>query len=194
MWKLKGILCALCLAALFSGCANGADAAEGNMLAIRKDGRVVESIKDVFDREYYEEEDFKTFVLQEIAAYNRTKEKDSIQVDKLALKENDVTMQLTYKTCEDYQNFTAYTLFCGTIAEAYDAGYDLDVTLKSTGDASAIGRKELLEMGERHIVITESVLDIKTPESILYTSDNVTVRGKKLAAAENGAGLAYIVY
>lgn len=194
MQKRIGILCMACIVTLLTGCAEGnQDMTAGNMLTVRKDGTVVESITGGFDRAYYGEEDLKEFVMEEIAAYNRTKEADSIQVDKLSVKENIATIQLTYKTSDDYQSFTAYTFFCGTIAEAYHAGYNLNVTLQSTGEEPSIDRKEILEMSDNHIVIVNAALDIKLPDRILYVSDNVSVKGGKQAAVESKE-LAYIIY
>lgn len=194
MRRITEILCAVCLITVLTGCSgNNRDIEASNLITIQKNGKIVETIADSFDKAYYSEEDLKEFVLEEISAYNRTKEKDSIQIDKLTVEDSEVMMKLIYKTSEDYQNFTEYTLFCGTIAEAYNAGYDLNVTLRSVKEEDAVGRKELLEMGDKHIVIAEAMLDIKVPNAILYISDNVSLMDDKQVTI-GSEGLAYIIY
>ncbi|MBQ8592415.1 MAG: hypothetical protein IJ485_06700 [Lachnospiraceae bacterium] len=194
MRKLTGIFSVVCLVTMLTGCMGGSeDTGIANILTIQKNGEVTETITEDFDKAYYAEEDLKEFVLEEIAAYNRTKEKDSIQIDKLTVENNKVMMKLTYKTSEDYQNFTSYTMFHGSVAEAYNAGYNLNVTLQSTTESPSIGRNELLEMGDNRIIITDAVLDIKVSDNILYISDNVSLRDDKQVTI-GGEGLAYIIY
>ena len=194
MRKLARIFSMLCLMTILTGCAKGSENSQtSNLVTIQKNGTIVETITESFDKAYYAEEDLKSFVLEEIAAYNRTKEKDSIQIDKLSVKDNQVSMKLLYKTSDDYQNFTSYTFFNGTIADAYHAGYNLNVKLQSVKENTFIGKNELLEMGERHMVISEAKLDIKVPNKILYISDNVSLLGDKQVTIGN-EGLAYIIY
>lgn len=194
MRKLTGMLLTICLIIALTGCGNSeSDIQTANTLTITKGGKVAEEITEEFYGAYYSEEDLKQFALNEIAAYNRTKDTDSITIDKLKVDEDIVTMKLQYKTAEDYQNFTKQTLFVGTVEEAYREGYNLDVTLQSTKDETSVGKAELLEMGEQNIVITEAMLDIKVSDTILYRSDNVLLKDKKLVTI-GSEGLAYIIY
>lgn len=194
MRRLTGMFLTACLIMILTGCGSREDdMAAANTLIIDKNGKVTEEIVENFDTYDYAEEELKEFTLNEIAAYNRTNDTDSIQIDKLTVKEDVLTMKLQYKTSSDYQNFTKQTLFCGTIEEAYAAGYNLDVTLQSVDDTASVGRAELLMMGENRIVITEAVLDIKVPDAILYRSDNVVLKDKKKVTI-GSEGLAYIIY
>lgn len=194
MRKLTGMFLTICLMMTLTGCGSKADEiTAADTLIIDKHGKITEEIVDEFDTYDYAEEELKEFTLNEIAAYNRSHETDSIRIDKLTIKEDVLTMKLQYKTSSDYQSFTKQTLFCGTIEDAYAEGYHLDVTLQSADDTETVGKEELLAMGENNIIITEAMLDIKVPDAILYRSDNVLLKDKKKVTI-GSEGLAYIIY
>lgn len=187
------------------GTAAAEAAAVSNMvIEVRKDGSIIETITEDFAADYYNEDELRSMVLSEVAEFNKSEDKD-ISVDKFENKKGVITIVMKYPSAEAYTSYNSNqydsrVLFCGTVAEAYDQGYALDVTLKDAGGGEeSIGREELLGMGEKHILISEVPCHVKTFGRILYVGDNVTAAGKNqadLKADENGEsfGKYYLVF
>ena len=200
---LSGLLLSGCIG---SDAESKAEAAESShtIIEVQKDGNIIETITEDFSADYYEEEDLRNMILSEVAEFNRDAEGD-ISVDKLEAKSGTITVRMKYPSADAYTQYNSTpfdnrSLFCGTVAQAYDAGYSLDVALKKVGDEEeTIGKEEILGMGERHMLISEVPFRVNTFDKILFVSDNVTLLGKSQAdmmADENGESLGkyYIIF
>ena len=79
--------------------------------------------------------------------------------------------------------------------EAFDAGYDLDVTLKSvTEEGTTVGRQDILEMGERHIIVLREAVAVRPWADILYVSGDVEAAGSREAVSTDPQALSYIIF
>jgi len=193
MKKIRVVFCFILLIVLLCGC-SGTASVKKNTIMVHKDGSVTGAIVETFDKEYYDKDSLKEFTLQEVAAYNKKVGKDKISVKKLNVKKGKVVLYLGYKDSVAYKEFNKKELFAGTVAEAYDAGYDLNVSLINANDKTdVIGKEKLLELGSNHIVIYEEAVNVETNGRILYASDDVTVTGRRTAEKAK-EGLSYIVY
>lgn len=174
------------------------------VIEVLKDGSITETITEDFSREYYDEENLKNMILAEVADFNNSSQEGEISVDKFENKNGKLTVKMKYPSAEIY---TAYntnpyndgSLFLGTVAEAYDAGYSLDVSLKDIKGGQTIGKEELLGMGSGKILISKEPMYVKVPGKILYIGENVIADGKNQAdmqADENGNTLGeyYVVF
>lgn len=187
---------------------NDADIAVENTsscaIEVMKDGSIMETITEEFSQEYYDGESLKTMILSEVADFNRSHQNDTISVDKFENKNGRVTVKLRYPSADIYtkynvDDYNAKTLFIGTVAEAYDAGYSLDISMTDAKGEQTIGKEELLGMGSEKMIISEAPLQIKVPGKILYVGEKVEADGKDEAhmlADENGeaAGKYYVIY
>ncbi len=164
------VLLAFCLA----GCgARGEDAAESSVVEVKKDGSVLNTIKGSFSEEDHGDEDaLKDFILHTAAEYNESAGEDRISVKKVKAANDRAELVLEYQTADDFGAFNEYSFFCGTVEEAYEAGYDLDQTYEDAGGGESITRDELLTMGSRRIVIGKLIKDealtVKASGKILY--------------------------
>lgn len=177
-----------------------------NIVTVKKDGVIVSTLEEAFAGEYFDEETLKQFVLQEAADYNAEEGGDKVVVKKLEIKKERASLTMEYRTAEDYAGFNRYPFFYGTVAEAYEAGYDLDVTfteadgkLGEDGESPSIGKDELLTMGSRRIIIAQvpkkENLTVKTSGKILYINGAELVK-KNIASAGSDTDVitTYIVF
>lgn len=180
-----------------------------NMVSVKKDGVITNTIEEAFEAEYLDEDSLKQFVLQEAAEYNGDAGSDRIGVKKLEIKKNNAVLTMEYRTAEDFSAFNEYPFFYGTVAEAYAAGYELDGEFLEAGSMMAentdeeipsIQKDQLLEMGSRKIIIAQvpedENLTIKTSGKILYIS-GASLEKKNIAVVGNdreGVVTTYIVF
>lgn len=160
-------------------------------LEIKKDGSVTETIAEDFSSDYYDAEELKNFILSEVAQFNGGP-KEEISVDRFEEKDGFVYVTMTYPSAELYSDYHSgdrsdKLLFFGTVAEAYEAGMDLDVTLRRVKKEEPLGKEALLGMGESHILIAEEPAQVKVFGKIVGASDNVTVTGRKQAVMDRPA-------
>lgn len=171
-------------------------------LEVRKDGAIVETLVEDFSKKYYNEESLKNMILSEVADFNKAHGDTAISVDKLEQKNGEITLQMIYPSAKIYSEYNTNeynqkSLFCGTLAEAYDAGHSLDISMQDTKGENTIGKEELLEMGEQNILISETPMRVKVPGRIQYVSSNVAVDGKseaRMLGNEETVEKYYIVY
>ncbi len=169
---------------------------------VGKDGSITETLVEDFAEDYYDEESLRTMILSESAEFTRNHAGEKVSVDKLEQKDGVVTLQISYSSAEVYSEYNtdeynSKNLFWGTVKEAYDAGYSLDVSLQDVKGENTIGRQELLEMGEQYILISENPMQVKVPGKIQYASSNVTVSGKseaRFSGDEAASDKYYIIY
>lgn len=171
---------------------NETDMEASSFLEIKKDGSVIETIVEDFSGEYYEEEELKNFIMSEVADFNNTSDLDKISVEQFENKDGVIHVKIVYPSVLSYaaynsDEYNSKTLFFGTVAEAYDAGMELDVTLTDGKDQEkTIGKEELLGMGDSHILISEEPVAVKVFGRIAYVSENVSVTGKNKAVMNIG--------
>lgn len=207
---IKMIACALLICVVVWGCGESAAgteeaaAAAGTEIEVLKDGSILETITEEFQKEYYDETNLRDMLLAEVESFNEGREDGNITVDKFESTGGRLTVEVKYPSADIY---TAYntdpynhkTLFCGTIAEAQEAGYDFNISLTDVKGEKTIGKEDILGMGSSQILIAESPSRVKVTGKILYVGENVTVSGKNRAdmqSDENGesTGRYYVVY
>lgn len=196
MNKTRTGLCVMLCMIVLSACSRGDNTAESTV-AIDKKGKITGVIVEEFAQEYYDEEDLKNYTLTEAAAYNAEQGEGTVTLSKIEVKDEQVIVEMEYASGEDYAAFNGKQFFAGTVAEAYESGYSLDVTLKNVAEPDkTIGKSEILEMGEKHIIIAEENIVYKLPSKALYISQNDetlknTVVKKNYSEQES---MLYIIY
>ena len=173
-------------------------------IEVMKDGSILETITEEFAKEYYDEESLKSMILSEVADFNRSHESDTISVDKLEHKNGKITVRMRYPSADIYteynaDEYNAKALFHGTVAEAYDAGYTLDISMTDVKGEQTIDKEDLLGMGSEKMIISEAPLQIKVPGKILYVGEKVEADGKDEVymltdEAGEAAGKYYVIY
>ena len=198
---LMGILVAFVLGVTACG-AEGTSTEEGisNSISIKKDGSIESVIVEDFTESYYNVDDLKAMIQETIADYGKQDPNSEIVLETCEMVDQKVKVVLNYNNADAYSGYNNEILFVGTVQEAYEKGYDLNMTLTGTDTEGAqIARQELLNMGENHILIMENVLEEETIrvncyDTILYTGDSVTPIAKKKADVGPTQGYSVIVF
>lgn len=191
----KMVLLLLAAAFLLAGCGGNESTEDVTSLDFRKNGEVVHTIVEDFSASYYSLEELQSEVQAQVDAYNKNAGKERITVDSAEVADGVITMVMTFQGAEDYSSFYRQALFCGTVRDAFNAGYDLDVSLVSAQeDGASIGRQDILEMGDRHIIVVREPLVIKPYGDILYASADVEISGNRKATVTDPQALSYIIF
>ena len=203
MKKLKaaGILAVLMV--WLTACGSGADAEQEtvNSLILDKDGSVENMIIEGFDKDYYDLDGLNAMIKDSIEQYCRQNPSADITLKGSEVSDGQVRVSMKYDSAASYMGYNSETLFVGTVQEAYSAGYDLNISLTDVKDSSnTIGKQELLEMGEKHIVIIQlpstmtDGMRLQCFGEILYISDGVNPVSKKTADIEQSQGASVVVF
>ena len=200
-YKIIGVLASLVLG--MTACGTGKDLvgdALMNSVSIAKDGSIESMIVEDFTESYYNVEDLNQMIQSTISDYQKVAPESVISIEACEMVDQKVKVVLKYNDAAAYTGYNSELLFVGTIQEAYEAGYDLNMTLTGTDkEATQISRQELLNMGENHIFIMENVLKegtlrVNCYDNILYTGNGVTAIAKKKADIEPTDGYSVIIF
>lgn len=175
-------------------------AATISSISVEKDGRISSTIVEDFMESYYDVDGLKSMIESSISEYKAEHEAE-IKLESCKVKDGVVNVLMEYGDYQTYAGFNNEDFFAGTIKEANWAGYDLNVTLRSTSDNATVSKPELLGMGDNHIVIVGSSqepdagqLRVNCYNEILYVGDGVTTVSKKSADISLSDGYKIIVF
>ncbi|HIV90081.1 MAG TPA: hypothetical protein H9744_00110 [Candidatus Eisenbergiella stercoravium] len=191
----KTVLLLLAAALLLAGCGGNKSTEDVTSLEFRKNGEVIHTIVEDFSASYYSLDELEAQVQEQVDAYNESAGSNRISVDSAEVTDGVITMVMTFRGAEDYSSFYRQALFCGTVLEAFNAGYDLDIELVSAQEeGTTISRPDILEMGDRHIIVVREPIVVKPYADILYASAGVEVTGSREAAVTDSQALSYIIF
>lgn len=171
-----------------------------NSISIEKDGSIESIIVEDFTESYYSVEDLKNMIQDTITDYCKQDPDSEITLETCEMVDQKVKVVLKYNSADTYSGYNSETLFVGTVQEAYAEGYDMNMSLTGTDkEGTKIGRQELLNMGENHIMIMENVikdgtLRVNCYDTILYTGNGITPIAKKKVDVEPTKGYSVIVF
>ena len=192
--RIEGVLATTCLLIFFvTGCGN-ASAIDTTTISIEKDGSIIQTVIEDFPMDYYDIDELKDMNQSEVDEYNQNVSKETVEIKNMESDGNTVKVVMEYKNADAYYDLNGSPIYFGTIEEAQQAGYDLNITLNSLKDDSSITKDELMEMGDKHIVILNENVNLETFGTILYASDGVTCKKNKKLATVSGDGKSYIVF
>lgn len=179
---------------LLTACGEKSFSVDTNTLYIKQDGTLTEASFELFDKEYYDEAELKTYVEAEVREYNYKNVKEAIAVDKVEVTDTVAAAYLTYQSVEDYIAFNESEMFSGTVKEAMDAGYDFETAFVSydkeeTADILTVTSNAK----ENQVLILDASMDVRIDGTISYISTNVQKKDKKNVTLTQG-GLSYIIY
>lgn len=190
-------LAAACLALLLAGCAF-AEEITATTVVVKKNGTVEEYVITDFDKDYYTLDELEQSLNQQIAAYNQTAGEGAAELKEVEQIEDSsqIRVRFIYASYEDYEKIPVSdrVFFCGTVSEAYDAGY-VFVPMIGQDSGETISKESVLELGDKKIVIAEEALTVKVPGKITYVSEGVIVTDKKEAVLPESTGiLSYVIF
>ena len=171
----------------------GDDYAESTMV-VEKRGKISERLIENFDKDYYSLDELKGEFDSSISQYNDNIGSEEIRLKNIELNGSKLTVELDFTGPSDYENFTGESLFVGTVKDAYDNGYTMDVTLKGVAEGDKIGKVQIMGLSDKNIIIMSEHVRVRTFDDIAYVSANVDVVGDRQARIlSESDGLAYII-
>lgn len=168
---------ALLLAAAFilipAGCA-GVDQENKNLLELRSDGRIIQTIVDDAQAGVTGEE-LEEYINEALTAYQDLGTGESISLENCRVMNGKVNITLHYSSVDAYSAFNQVKCFDGTIKEAYDAGYDFsrDFTALNGTHVPWVTLPSLCT--DCRVLILEENLQADLPGELFLKSENVTV-------------------
>lgn len=192
MKKWRTAFLMVCIACLLCACQKETDV-DTNTVIIDKKGQITEAIVEEFNQPYYDLDELKSDIEGQIASYNaQSGSEEAVILDKIELTEQTVHVNLIFADYNAYTGFNEKELFAGTVADAYSAGYEFP-QMKQT-DGTVISQADVLELGEKHVVIMEELQQVKVPGRITHISDGVSLVDDKTAINLNEGQTAFIIY
>lgn len=178
-----------------------------NYISINKDGSLESQIIETFEESYYNVDDLSTMINSSISDFKAANSEAEVSLKSCNTDNGSVKVVMSFDSYKSYSDFNGEIFYAGTIKDAYAAGMSLDVELSAISEKTQpqkIGKKNLLEMGDNHIVIFDQtnisdevesdVIRIKCFGDILYVGDGVTPSGKKTADIAGDSNSKVIVF
>lgn len=179
---------------ILAGCSQGEDNYDETTLTVEKNGKVSQHIVESFDRDYYSIDELKGEYNDAVRSYNDSIGGEEIKLKNVELKDSRVYVDIAFTGPSDYESFVGEKLFVGTVNDAYDNGYSMDVTLKGVQEGDKIGKVRIMGMSDKDIIILSEHVRIKTFKDIAYVSANVDVVDDNQARVlSESDGLAYLI-
>lgn len=199
MKKLSQLIVVLMAAVMMVGCANASVAEQGNTVQIEKDGSITGTLADVLDQSYYDAEELKSMIVEEIAEANNSQGSAAVELSDYKCDDaGNVKVKIKYTNSEAYMAFNGGTFFSGDAVTAKDT-YGLNGNFLNVQDGKLTTDEAVVAEDAKVVVLSEN-LNVYVPGKIVAITDNVEITGKKsasvkLANEEDGEEeLAYIVY
>ena len=176
-------LAALVMSFTISGLtACGQETVGVSTVSVDKTGKVSSVLYESFDKDYYSLDELKAMAEDEITGYNAEYDEPRITLSDLQIFEEEsvVKLSMDFESPADYSYYNQVDMFYGTVAEAREAGYSVNLNLVDA-KGEKIDPSIIDQNPDRHIIITSDKTNLKTPYSIQYMSKGVTCPAKKEA-------------
>lgn len=186
---------------LMAGC--GSLKVDSNTISVQKNGKIVEGIVEDFSKDYYDEDELKTYIDQAVDDYAAENKKGDVKVSGYKVEDQKAYLTLKYKNTDSYGKFNGVDIFNGTIVQAQAEGYDFDTSFVKVEDGREKGgadAKEVISEDKLNVLILRENMNIIVPGTIQYVSeDGVKVTAKDTVSVEqNGdtavAPVVYVIY
>ncbi len=199
-YRMKCVGVCMLAMLLLAGCgaAKVPEVVDVTTLVVSGDGAVTSYLVDVFDKEYYKLSDLTEMATKEVADFNsevQTGETVPVMVDKVEALEdgsNKVVVTHKYDSAESYEQFNEGVLFYGTVNEAVEAGYGLDVVLQSVKDDTLYTEAQLLQYPDKYLLITDAKAVIYCPKKVAFVSKNASYNANGSVDASQTEGTVVI--
>ena len=177
-----------------SGCSEAEEDFDETTISVSKRGKVSERIVESFNKDYYDLAELEDEFTRSVMEYNAAMGSEEIRVKSIELKDSQVYVDVDFNGPSDYESFVGENLFVGTVSDAYDNGYSMDVTLKAVDSQDKIGKVQIMGMNDNTIIILSEHVRVKAFKDIAYVSANVDViNSKEVRVLSESDGLAYLI-
>ena len=194
MKKKTVVICIFAVLLVLCACSGKEDDYDETTIRVEKRGKVSERIVESFGKDYYDINELKGEFTSSVSQYNDSIGSEEIKLKDIELKDSKVYVNIDFNGPSDYERFVGESLFVGTVSDAYDNGYSMDVTLKGVDSGEKVGKVQIMGMSDRYIVIVSEHVRVRTFRDIDYVSANVDVIDSNEARVlSESDGLAYLI-
>ena len=194
MKKKCFLICIFALLLALSGCKDTEDDFEETTITVSKRGKVSEKIVESFNKDYYDLAELEDEFTRSVMEYNAAIGSEEISVKSIEQKDAKVYVDIDFNGPSDYESFVGESLFVGSISDAYDNGYTMDVTLKGVDAGDLISKVQIMGMSDKSIVILSEHVRVRTFRDIAYVSANVDmIDSNEARVLSESDGLAYLI-
>ncbi|NMB42862.1 MAG: hypothetical protein GX995_01865 [Clostridiales bacterium] len=162
---------------------------DSSTIAIREDNTLQVALIDSFDQEYYDIEEFKSFIDKEINKYNNQHGEGAIILDALEKQEDNVILILTYGSISHYTEFNGVE---GHLSGTKLAG---DFTLPEsflTPKGDSVTVTQALEKDDYEIFAINEDIKILIDGKIVYYHNGEYIDSQTLQADDEE--MTYIIF
>ncbi len=180
---------------LTAGCKNKdrvitVDDVENNTVLVKNDGTVQTATVEVFDKNYYNLDELKNFITQQITKYNQDNGQGSIVMDSLNLKDGNAVLVLNYANLDHYTAFNKVEAAFTTTTEAKSSGMDLPDVFVSASDGAYASPDVALKNEKYRVLVLHEQTDVIVDGSVKYFTNGKLMSKSKL---QTGSGDACVI-
>lgn len=175
-------ICAMIIVTL-TGCAEANFKPETDAVFVKGNGAVTKAIIEDFDKEFYDSDELKKMIDEEISDYNAKFGDNHITVKKYEVADGRVLFYAKYDESKYYADYNDVTFFNGTIRDALDTDYEISGEF-ADADGEAVKAADAVANEKNKVVIFEEPMEVYTSGKILYVSEGVELIDKKQAVIE----------
>ncbi|WP_455717016.1 hypothetical protein [Anaerosporobacter sp.] len=198
MKKITLVLLSTLLLVGMTGCGKdkisiSAEDVTTNTIVIKKDNTVQSSIIEDFNKDYYNKEELKTFINEEVAVYNKENGENQIKMHSLHVKDQKASVVFNYNDIEDYSSFNGTSAKLITTEQALKEESILSVLeFVDSKTKDTVSRETAFSKEDATVLIIQEPLDIRIDGTILYYSN--VVKLEKNVLQTSGENIAVIVF
>lgn len=180
---------------LLSGCSGNKNLVPEDIkvstLLIKENSEIQSAIVGDFEKPYYNEEDFKTFVKEEIEDYNQNQTKEVVDVSFFEIKEKQAKVVLNFADMKNYALFNNVFAKYISIEEALKEKNIPDefICMKTK---KKVTKEEALKEKKYKAIMVKEPLDIKVEGKIKYYANSVLLNDKAVHSADEGISVVVI--
>lgn len=190
-WVLAVML--VCMMGL-AGCESDQAEFTKSGIEVSEDNTISAFIIENFTADYYQMEELKQFVAEDVANYNTELGSAAVTVGEASMENGTIRLNLAFQNFDAYNGYMPEEVFIGDLQGAYDRGYNFDRTLNTAGkDGQTIARAELMNMGNSKVVVVTGDLCVRCPSKILYYSTGMTLLDSQTVSAD-AEGNYFVIY
>lgn len=198
-WKIVSLIMLMIFCLSGCGTAKTDEKQPETNIQVHKDGKITQTIYENFRETYYHVDELEQFASDYIDDFNLDNPTSHIELKECEMDNKTdgvIRVVIEYDNAATYSKFNDVMLFVGTIEQAYDQGYDLNMYLESTNDkkAESIVKADLLKMGSKHILLSDENMTIGLYTDILYRTKETEMQNSKNVIMKQTQGTSAVVF
>ncbi|MGB8455111.1 MAG: hypothetical protein WCD89_22625 [Anaerocolumna sp.] len=141
---------------------------KNNTVLVKNDGTVQAATVEVFDKNYYNIDELKNYITEQVSKYNQAHGPDSIVLDSLNLKDGSAVLVLNYTNLENYTAFNEVEATFTTTADAKSSKLELPDVFVSASDGAYASPDVALKNDKYKVLVLNEKTDVIVDGSVKY--------------------------